>query len=173
MPTKNTFIENESVFKEIQRIGNIGSFQFNISTNFFMFSQKLRFIFGIQDSNDLDNIETWLDIIHPQDRKMIESYLQECILNQNLFRKECRIIRKNDGEIRWVDGWGEIIFDEKANELSMIGVIQDITDRKLTVEKTQNAETRSHRIFESSKEGILILDAITGQITDANPFLID
>jgi PAS domain S-box-containing protein len=90
-----------------------------------------------------------------------------------LFRKEYRIIRKNDGEIRWVDGWGEIIFDDEANELSMIGVIQDITDRKLSLEKIQNAETRSHRIFESSKEGILILDAITGQITDANPFLIE
>jgi hypothetical protein len=32
---------------------------------------------------------------------------------------------QNDGKIRWVDGWGEIIFDDEANELSMIGVIQD------------------------------------------------
>lgn len=171
--TKNIFLEKESVFKEIQRIGNIGSFQFNISTNFLELSQELRFIFGFQDSITLNTMETWLDVIHPQDKKMMKQYLQECILNQNLFRKEYRIIRKNDGEIRWVDGWGEIIFNEEANEFSMIGVIQDITDRKLTVEKTQNAETRSHRIFESSKEGILILDAITGQITDANPFLIE
>jgi len=172
-PIKKISLEKDSIFKEIQRIGNIGSFQFNISTNFLEFSQELRFIFGFQDSIPLDIVETWLDIIHPEDRKMMEQYLQECILNQNLFRKEYRIIRKNDGEIRWVDGWGEIIFDDEANELSMIGVIQDITDRKLSLEKIQNAETRSHRIFESSKEGILILDAITGQITDANPFLIE
>ncbi|TDE48487.1 PAS domain S-box protein [Flavobacterium sp. GT3P67] len=170
---KNILAEKESIFKEIQRIGNIGSFQFNISTNFLEFSQELRFIFGFHDSIPSNILETWLDTIHPQDRKMMELYLQECILNQNLFRKEYRIIRKNDGEIRWIDGWGEIIFDDEANELSMIGVIQDITDRKLAIEKIQNAETRSHRIFESSKEGILILDAITGQITDANPFLIE
>ena len=171
--TKNIFQEKESIFKEIQRIGNIGSFQFNISTDFLELSQELLFIFGFEDSVSSNTMEIWLDIIHPQDRNMMEQYLQECILNQNLFRKEYRIIRKNDGEIRWVDGWGEINFNEEANELSMIGVIQDITDRKLTVEKIQNAETRSHRIFESSKEGILILDAITGQITDANPFLIE
>ncbi|MBX9889468.1 MAG: PAS domain S-box protein [Flavobacteriaceae bacterium] len=171
--TKDTFLNKESIFKEIQRIGNIGSFQFNISTNLLDFSQELRIIFGFQDDIPLDIIETWLNIIHPQDRKMMEQYLQECILNQNLFRKEYRIIRKNDGEVRWVDGWGEIIIDDEANELSMIGVIQDITERKLSVEKSQNAETRSHRIFESSKEGILILDAITGKITDANPFLIE
>lgn len=166
-------MEKESVFKKIQRIGNIGSFQFNVSTNFMEFSQELRFIFGLHDSINLDSIETWLDIIHPKDKEMMEQYFRESIINQNLFRKESRIIRKNDGEMRWVEGWGEIIFDDQANELSMIGVIQDITDRKLTLEKTQNDEIRSHRIFESSKEGILILDAITGQITDANPFLIE
>jgi hypothetical protein len=37
----------------------------------------------------------------------MEEYLQECILNQNLFRKEYRIIRKTMEEN--VDGWGEII----------------------------------------------------------------
>jgi PAS domain S-box-containing protein len=166
-------MEKESVFKKIQRIGKIGSFQFNISNNFLESSEDLQSIFGFQGSINLDIIETWLAIIHPQDREMIEQYLQECIINQSSFRKEYRIIRKNDGEIRWVEGWGEIIFDDQANELSMIGVIQDITDRKLALEKVQSAEIRSHRIFESSKEGILILDAITGQITDANPFLIE
>jgi len=166
-------MEMESVFKRIQRIGNIGSFQFDISNNFMEFSLELEIIFGLQAGINLDNVETWLDIIHPQDRKITKQYLKKCIVNQCVFRKECKIIRKNDGEIRWVEGWGEIIFDDQSNELSMIGVIQDITDRKLEIEKIQNAEIRSHRIFESSKEGILILDAITGQITDANPFLIE
>jgi PAS domain S-box-containing protein len=170
---KNTFLKKESIFKEVQRIGNIGSFQFNVSTNFLQLSQELQFIFGLQASKPLSTFEKWLRVVHPQDKKMIKEYLQECIINQSLFRKEYRIVRKNDGEIRWMDGWGEIIFDDEANELSIIGVIQDITDRKLSLEKIQNAEARTHRIFESSKEGILILDAITGQITDANPSLIE
>jgi hypothetical protein len=50
---------------------------------------------------------------------MMEEYLQECILNQNLFQG-IQNHSQNDGEIRWVDGWGEIIFDDEANELSMI-----------------------------------------------------
>jgi PAS domain-containing protein len=43
----------------------------------------------------------------------------------------------------------------------------------LAFEKIRNAEIRSHQIFESSKEGILILDAISGYITDINHFLIE
>lgn len=34
------------------------------------------------------------------------------------------------------------------------------------------SETRYRRLFESAKDGILILDADTGQVVDANPFLI-
>jgi len=35
------------------------------------------------------------------------------------------------------------------------------------------SELRYRRLFESAKDGILILDASTGQITDVNPFMVD
>ena len=34
------------------------------------------------------------------------------------------------------------------------------------------SETRYRRLFETAQDGILLLDATTGQITDANPFLV-
>src|ERR1700721_2554171 len=36
-----------------------------------------------------------------------------------------------------------------------------------------NSETRYRRLFETAKDGILILDFATGQITDVNPFLVE
>ncbi|WP_366184697.1 PAS domain S-box protein [Flavobacterium ovatum] len=166
------FSENEVIFKKILRIGNIGSYKFDMSTQFLELSEELSLLFGIKHQK-LVSFESYYNIIHPDDRKTIEQYSMDCIANHKPFHKEYRIIPKNDGQVRWVEGWGEIVFDNKINGLTMIGMIQDITERKLSLEKTQNAETRSHRIFESSKEGILILDAITGKITDANPFLIE
>jgi hypothetical protein len=81
---------------------------FNLTFLLIFWNYSQTIYFGFQDSIPLDNIETWLDIIHPEDRKMMEEYLQECILNQNLFRKEYRIIRKTMEKFD-VDGWGEII----------------------------------------------------------------
>ncbi len=40
-------------------------------------------------------------------------------------------------------------------------------------EKLTASEVRYRRLFESAKDGILILDAKSGKILDANPFLID
>ena len=40
------------------------------------------------------------------------------------------------------------------------------------VQKIQTSELRYRRLFEAAQDGILILDAETGAITDVNPFLI-
>src|SRR5688572_673480 len=36
---------------------------------------------------------------------------------------------------------------------------------------SQNSEARYRRLFETAQDGILILDATTGQVVDANPFM--
>jgi PAS domain S-box-containing protein len=46
-------------------------------------------------------------------------------------------------------------------------------ERKRTEEKMQASETRYRRLFESARDGILILDAETGQIAAVNPFLTE
>ncbi len=54
--------------------------------------------------------------------------------------------------------------DEPLPESEMI-------ERKRIEEALKNSEVRYRRLFETAKDGILILDADTGVITDANPFL--
>ncbi len=44
---------------------------------------------------------------------------------------------------------------------------------KQSPENLQTSETRYRRLFESSLDGILILDAITRKITDVNPFMME
>lgn len=47
----------------------------------------------------------------------------------------------------------------------------DITTYHQTTEKLRESEMRYRRLFESAKDGIIILDAVNGKILDANPFL--
>jgi len=63
--------------------------------------------------------------------------------------------------------------DAKGEIIGILGAYLDITERKRTEEALIFSETRYRRLFESSKDGILILDANTGMITDVNPFLIE
>jgi len=52
-------------------------------------------------------------------------------------------------------------------------ITRDITARKRTEEEVRASEVRYRRLFETAKDGILILDAQTGMIVDVNPFLIE
>ena len=51
--------------------------------------------------------------------------------------------------------------------------IEDITERKRAEVAVQTSEVRYRRLFQTAKDGILILDADTGKILDANPFMAE
>ena len=48
----------------------------------------------------------------------------------------------------------------------------EMSERKRAVEALEDSEKRYRRLFESAKDGILILDADTGKVDDINPFLL-
>ncbi|HVQ38860.1 MAG TPA: PAS domain S-box protein, partial [Pyrinomonadaceae bacterium] len=52
-------------------------------------------------------------------------------------------------------------------------IMRDTTEKSRSQEGLQASELRYRRLFESSQDGILILDAVSGQIVDVNPFLTD
>ena len=51
--------------------------------------------------------------------------------------------------------------------------IEDITDRRRAENAVEHSEVRYRRLFQTAKDGILILDADTGKVIDANPFMTD
>ncbi len=51
--------------------------------------------------------------------------------------------------------------------------IEDITERKRMEQDMASSELRYRRLFETAQDGILLLNAQTGEITDSNPFLAD
>jgi len=136
--------ESEYFFKESQRAAFIGSYKTDFVTGYWESSEVLDQIFGIDNSYNR-SVQGWLDLVHPDDREMMVRYLREEVISKRKpFNKEYRIIRKSDGEPRWVNGLGEVGFDAGGNVIWLIGTIQDITEHKQTEEalqKTQKLES--------------------------------
>jgi PAS domain S-box-containing protein len=54
-----------------------------------------------------------------------------------------------------------------------MGYDRDMTELGQIEQKIRESELRYRRLFETAQDGILILDAESGEITDANPFLLN
>ena len=167
----NKLKENALVFNKMQRLGVIGSYKINFLTGSWKVSDELKNIFGIKNKTNL-NFKTWISMIHPDDQKDMELYALEKIKDKTAWNAEYRIIRNSDREVRWVNTTGAFKFSKKTNHFYSFGFVQDITQRKSEDEKFLNSTVHFSSIFESSEEGILILDAESGQIIDANVSLI-
>ncbi len=63
-------------------------------------------------------------------------------------------------------------FPPESNDPDLVLLaIEDITDRRRAEAAMQHSEVRYRRLFQTAKDGILILDADTGKVIDANPFM--
>lgn len=83
-----------------------------------------------------------------------------------------RRYQRADGAEVWCLVSGAPILGDDGEYLGSFGMLTDITERKHAEELFAASERRYRRLFESAKDGILILDAETGMVDDVNPFLI-
>ena len=163
--------ESEFFFRESQRAAAIGSYKTDFIEGRWESSEVLDSIFGIARSYDR-SIQGWLDIVHPDDQAMMDQYLRdEVIAGRRAFLKEYRIIRKVDGVTRWVQGRGEIKFDEGGHALSLIGTIQDITDRKGAEDALHKEKTFTRALLDNQIEGVVACDG-NGELVLFNRTLV-
>lgn len=82
---------------------------------------------------------------------MMEKYfLDEVIGKRKKFDKEYRTIRQDTGEVRWVHGLAELEADAEGDLISMLGTIQDITDRKKLEQERQESENLFRTVFNNA-----------------------
>ncbi|WP_372746361.1 PAS domain S-box protein [Lutibacter sp.] len=156
--TERKNVENR--LQEAQKIACLGSYSFNVIKNTWNSSKILNGIIGIE-SNYPKTLESWLQLVHPDDRADFASYLETQILTKHLpFDKQYRIIRNNDQQIRWVHGFGKLIFDKNKNPIELIGTIQDITPTIKTQLELQKAK-------EKAEESELLFKSLVKQAGDA------
>jgi PAS domain S-box-containing protein len=112
--------------------------------------------------------QDWVEALHPDDReRVLEAALTKQISGQ--YDEVYRIIRP-DGSIRWIQDRGFPVRDSSGKVYRLVGIAEDITQRKEAEEALRNAETRHRSIFENATEGIFRTTP-EGRILIANPAL--
>ena len=144
---------NQQALREAQEIAGLGQYVYDLQANRWTSSELLDGIFGIGPDHPR-TAESWLQLVAPESRAELQSYLQELVERHQLFDREYPIVRPGDGQRRWVHGKGKLKFDEQGAPQTLTGTIQDITGHRLA-----DQQQRIAAIAFESQEGMFITDA--------------
>jgi PAS domain S-box-containing protein len=124
-----------------QRIATLGSYEWDLSTDRVYRSEELCRIFGVDPHEFKPTYEGYLERIHPDDRSTTEGIINRAFEAHTSFDFEERIIRP-DGTIRVLRSQGQWTFDAARRPIRLIGICQDITDRKQAEQQLQAVTAR-------------------------------
>lgn len=120
-------------------------------------------LFGFAPGTFSGTYEGFLSCLHPDDREPVKREIARCIATHESYRQEYRVVWP-DGSLHWIEGRARFHFDEKGEPVRMIGIIQEITERKLVEEQ----QARFRALFEAAQDAVLIADD-QRRYVDANP----
>jgi len=113
---------------------NDGLWDIDLETNEIYFSKKWLDMFGY-DKSDIKDMQAWLDLIHPDDKVLVEKELNRHFKNENShFICEYRIKDKKN-RYKWILVRGKVFIDEKTSKRRMLMMSMDIQERKRLIKE--------------------------------------
>ena len=96
------------------------------------------------------------ELHHPDDRDLIMTQLG--LLTDNFSRKlQYRFYKKDHGYI-WVEANAFLFADKHGKPARWLGIMRDVTEQKRINELVKESEEKLRKIFNSSKDGILLIN---------------
>ncbi|MDO8206458.1 MAG: CHASE domain-containing protein [Gallionella sp.] len=129
--------ESGEQLKEAQRMAHTGSWELDIAGNTLTWSDEIYRIFEIDPASFGASYDAFLNVIHPEDRSLVDSAYAESVKTRIPYSIEHRLLFP-DGRIKFVHEKGETLYDAEGRAFRSIGTVQDITEQKMTQERIEH-----------------------------------
>ena len=130
--------ENSEHLELATSAGGIGIWIGDLQTGQAHWNGQLFLLLGLPPRPGPERRDYFLEFIHPLDRPLVMERLQQAVdLEKGTIDLEFRIIRKDDGRVRWLKSKGGIDRDEKGRPVRIRGVNYDITSRREAQEQAR------------------------------------
>jgi len=112
------------------RASGVGTWDWDVDRCNLVWSSHMFYLFGLDPQRSAASFETWNAILHQDDREMANENINRVLQNHTPLATEYRIIRPDNGEIRWINALGEGRYDDQGKRVQMAGICIDVTTRK-------------------------------------------
>ena len=153
--------ENDQRLNRAQEIAHLGSWEMDLQTGRIIWSDETYRIFGVPPQEVEPTYETFLGVVHPDDRAAVDSAFTSSVHeDRNTYEIEHRVVRKSTGEVRTVRERCEHIRDASGRIIRSVGMVHDVTEHKKAEEKIEHLasfpELNPNPVIETDLQGQVI-----------------
>jgi PAS domain S-box-containing protein len=147
--------ERHAVLERAQAVAHVGHWTTELADDDrLVWSRETYRIFGLDEDSFDGRLDTFFSRVHPDDLEAVRRARQSALAGQAPYGIDHRIVRP-DGTVRWVHEEAEIIRDAGARPVRILGVVQDITERKQTEQLRAELEDQLRQVHKMGAVGAL------------------
>ncbi|MBC7779736.1 MAG: PAS domain S-box protein, partial [Proteobacteria bacterium] len=133
--------DHKLFLEQAQEVGGIGSWAVTLANDELTWSDGTLRIFGIDRAQFSGHSEMFWTRVHQDDVERVRATMEQAIASCSAYTNEFRI-QRGDGTHRWLYERAAIICDEHKAPLRIVGVTQDVTERRASQERIEFLATR-------------------------------
>ena len=128
--------------------GKCAGWDWDVKTGRDRWFGDLQTMFGIQSDTYSGPIEDFYRRVHPEDRAFVGKAVADAKQSRGPYAAEFRVLRL-DGTVRWINARGQFYYAANGDAMRMLGMVVDITERKLAEESLADV---GRRLIEAHEE---------------------
>ena len=156
-------LRQEAQLAEAQRIARIGSWELDVVTQHVTWSDELHEILGYASGEASPSFKAYMSLIPEHERRRVYALLEKAMQTGNRFNFEHSLVRADGAEI-WLSVQGIVDRDAEGKPARVLGVSQDVTDRKRAEEELRLSEERFQLASRATNDVIWDRDLITNKV---------
>ena len=152
--------ERESELARVQQIGQIGGLEVDLRDGFHnRRSPEYLIVHGLPPEAVNETHEDWVRRIHPEDREATHKQFRDAVAGDvRDYTAKYRIVRPNDGQVRWISVKSVIERDATGKAIRLVGAHTDVTDqvaaeRLFAKARKNSGRSRRHSRITSGRPG--------------------
>ncbi|MGZ8983404.1 MAG: PAS domain-containing sensor histidine kinase [Methylotenera sp.] len=144
---EKALIISEERLRLAKQAAGLGVFDFDSNHNILHWDKRMRELWGAESSKP-EAYSRFVTTIHPEDRAARQAALDRAVdpTGSGEYNVEYRVINPDDGVERWVSAVGRMHFED-GHAARLIGVAQDVTERKTLEKKLQEQRAETETLF--------------------------
>lgn len=134
----------EAALKQAQSVAKVGSWSYDMTAGRLTWSDEIFRILGVDPAREEASEDLFLSVVHPDDRELVLQAYAASLRGPEGLDVEHRIVRKDDGEVRWVHRRCVHVRDGNGAVVRSDSTLQDVTERRESQDEVRRLALTDH-----------------------------